>query len=415
MIYKSIFIKTIEYNILLNLGFEFYFLGVYMTNNKYVPTYFLSALGAGGLSVSFFMYLMFLVPHKGVPLATFDFVYPALLKGDWLSFVVAFSLVFIIAFAFFHFKLLIWNSKAHLAFKKTEEYNQLRNSNAEISLMAIPLTFAMTINVCFVLGAVFVPGLWSIVEYMFPFALLGFAVVGYFALKILLEYFARILSAGNIDCSKNNNLSQMISIFALSMVAVGFAAPGAMSHHIEINAIGIFGAIFFMSIAILLLFVKLILGFKNMFEHGVSKEASPSLWIIIPILTLLGITLVRINFGLDHHFDNKLHGSTLFLLTSTILALQLIFGAIGLSVMKKMGYFEDFIHSEEAKSPVSFALICPGVAFMVFGFFFVNFGLTFSGIIAKYSIVYFVMMLPFMYVQYKTVIYFFKLKRKFGL
>ena len=52
--------------------------------DKYSPLYFLSALGAGGLSVSFFMYLMFLVPHKGVPLATFDFVYPVLLKGYWL-------------------------------------------------------------------------------------------------------------------------------------------------------------------------------------------------------------------------------------------------------------------------------------------------------------------------------------------
>ena len=45
---------------------------------------------------------------------------------------------------------------------------------------------------------------------------------------------------------KNNNLTQMISIFALSMVAVGFAAPGAMSSNIAVNAVGIFGAILFL-------------------------------------------------------------------------------------------------------------------------------------------------------------------------
>ena len=380
---------------------------------KFTPMCFLSALGAGGLSVSFFMYLMFLVPHKGSPMATFDFVYPELIKGTWLSFVIAFSLVFILAFALLHFKFLIWNTKQYFLYKKTEAYETLKNSNAEITLMTLPLTYTMTINVCFVLGAVFVPNLWSIVEYLFPFALLGFAINGYFGLKIFFNYFSRLLVSGDFDFTKNNNLSQMISIFAFSMIAVGFAAPGAMSHTIAINAIGIFGALFFAALALLLLVIKITMGFKNMFEHGVSLEASPSLWILIPILTLLGITAIRISFGLDHNFDGALAKSSLFTLTSTILSLQIIFGILGYQVMKKMGYFEKFIESED-RSPVSFALICPGVAMMVFGMFFINFGLTFNGVVTKYSIAYFLLMIPFMFIQYRTVIYFFKLKRKFS-
>jgi len=209
-------------------------------------------------------------------------------------------------------------------------------TNAEVTIMILPLTFAMTINVSFVLGAVFVPGLWTVVEYLFPFALIGFATVGYFALKIFMEYFTRLLTTGDFDFTNNNNLSQMISIFAFVMVGVGFAAPGAMSHHIEINAIGIFGAIFFSAIAILLLILKLVLGFKNMFEHGIAIEASPSLWMIIPILTLLGITFVRISFGLDHHFDQVLAKSSLFTLTSSFIALQIIFGLLGYKVMKEL-------------------------------------------------------------------------------
>ncbi|HIP55778.1 MAG TPA: hypothetical protein EYG97_02015 [Arcobacter sp.] len=385
-----------------------------MLRDNYSPMYFLSALGAGGLSVSFFMYLMFLVPHKGVPMTTFDFAFPALLKGDWLSFVIAFSLVFILAFAFLHFKLLIWNIKQYKMFKLTDKYKKMLTSNAEVTIMALPLTFAMTINVCFVLGALLVPGLWDVVEYLFPFALIGFAVVGYFALKIFMEYFTRLLTTGDFDFTNNNNLSQMVSIFAFAMIGVGFAAPGAMSQNIEMNAIGIFGAIFFMSISILLVVLKLVLGFKNMFEHGIAIEASPSLWILIPILTLIGITFIRINFGLDHHFDQTLAKSSLFTLTSTFLALQLIFGILGYKVMKTIGYFEEYIEGDK-KSPVSFALICPGVAFMVFGMFFVNFGLVANGIIEVNSIVYLLFMLPFMFVQYRTVVYFGKLKRKFEL
>ena len=380
---------------------------------KFTPMCFLSALGAGGLSVSFFMYLMFLVPHKGSPMATFDFIYPELLKGTWLSAVIVVSLLFIILFATLHFKLLIWNIKQFNLYKKSDSYKILKESNGEITLITLPLTLAMTINVCFVLGAVFVPNLWSIVEYLFPFALIGFLLCGFYALKIFFNYFSRILINGDVDCAKNNNLSQMISIFAFSMIAVGFAAPGAMSHNISINAIGIFGALFFSSVALILLVIKITLGFKNMFEHGVSMEAAPSLWIIIPILTLLGITAVRVSFGLDHNFDATLAKSSLFTLTSVVLSLQIIFGILGYQIMKKIGYFEEFINGEN-KSPVSFALICPGVALMVFGMFFINFGLTYNEVITKYSLAYFVLMLPFMFIQYRTVLYFFKLKRKFS-
>ena len=380
---------------------------------KFSPMCFLSSLGAGGLSVSFFMYLMFLVPHPNTPMATFDFIMPALLKADWLTFVVSFSLVFIIAFAFLHFKLLIWNTKQYNLYKKTANYQELINSNSQITLMILPLTYAMTINVCFILGAVFIPGLWGIVEFLFPFALLGFIVVGFFALKIFFEYFSRLLIKGDFDFSKNNNLSQMISIFALSMIAVGFAAPGAMSHNLIINSIGIFGALFFASLALLLMLIKLTMGFKNMFEKGLGLEAAPSIWIIIPILTLLGITFIRVSFGLEHNYATPMAKSSLFVFTSTILSLQIIFGILGYMVMKKMGYFEKYIHSND-KSSVSFALICPGVAFFVFGMFFVNFGLAFNGIIAKYSIAYFVIMIPFIYVQIKTIIYFFKLYKKFS-
>ena len=380
---------------------------------KFSPMCFLASLGAGGLSVSFFMYLMFLVPHPDTPMATFDHIMPALLEGNWLSLVASFSLVFIIAFAFFHFKLLIWNTKQFFLFKKTKAYEELINSNAQITLMTIPLTYAMTINVCFVLGAVFVPGLWGVVEYLFPFALIGFVVVGFFALRIFFEYFSRLLIKGDFDFSKNNNLSQMISIFALSMIAVGFAAPGAMSTNLVVNSIGIFAALFFAALSLLLIVIKFTIGFKSMFEQGLGLEAAPSIWIIIPILTLLGITFIRISFGLDHNYQTPLNKSTLFVFTSTVVSLQIIFGILGYMVMKRMGYFEKYIHSTD-KSSVSFALICPGVAFFVFGMFFVNLGLAHNDIIAKYSLAYFILMLPFMYIQFKTIIYFFKLNKKFA-
>jgi hypothetical protein len=385
-----------------------------MLKENYSPMYFLAALGAGGLSVSFYMYLMFLVPHPKTPLATFEAVYPVIMRGDWLSIISIVAAVFIIIFAILHFKLLIWNVREYRAFKETEAYKGLMSSSAEISLMALPLTFAMTVNVFFVLGALFVPGLWSVIEFLFPVAIIAFIVVGYYAIKIFLDYFSRILQTGNIDCTKKNNLSQLISIFAFAMIGVGLGAPGAMSHYIVVNAIGLFSSIFFISIAFLLIAIKLILGFKYMFEQGISKEASPSLWIMIPILTIIGIALIRISFGLDHHFDTPLQKGTLFVLTSVVFSLQIIFGLLGYKVMKEIHYFKEYIYGQE-KSPVSFALICPGVATMVFGMFFINFGLMSNGVVAKYSLAYFLLILPFTYIQFKTIMVFMKLKSKFAL
>lgn len=383
-----------------------------MLREKFTPICFLSSLGAGGLSVSFFMYLMFMIPHKGIPMTTFEFFYPALVKGDWLSFVSALSAIAILVFAYFHFTLLVWNIKQFNLYKKTPAYTQMRSSNAEVTLMAIPLTLSMSINVCFVLGALFVPKLWSVVEYLFPLAIMGFGIAGYYALQLFIRYFSRLIIKGDFDFTSNNNLSQMISIFTFSMIAVGFAAPGAMSQYLAVNAIGIFAAIFFSMIALLLLFIKLIFGFNTILKQGISTEASPTLWIMIPILTLLGITYIRISFGLDHHFDQKLVSSSLFTFTSAILSLEVIFGIIGYKVMKEIGYFEEFVESEN-RSPVSFALICPGVALMVFGMFFIHFGLHANGVVEQNSLVYFIVMLPFVFIQYKTVRYFFKLKKKF--
>ncbi len=379
---------------------------------SYSPLYFLAALGAGGLSVSFFIYLLFMTPHPGSPMATFNHLWP-LLTGDNLlvSALIALDLVAIVFFAFLHFRLLAWNLREYALFKTTEAYPRLMSSNAEISLMAIPLTLAMSINVMFVLGAVFVPNLWSIVEWMFPAAMLAFLAVGVYALKILITYFARVLTQGGIDFASNNSLAPMIAIFALSMIAVGLAAPAAMSHIKITQAVSIVLSLFFFSTAMLLASIKLILGFKAMMEHGISEAASPSLWIMIPILTLLGITWIRLSHGLHHGFAAHGSPSSLFVLTAAVLSVQILFGLIGWAVMQRLGYFRDYVQGEKGNAG-TFALVCPGVAFFVFGFFFVNLGLVGAGLVEKLSWAYLLLLLPFVFVQFKTVQLVFGLNRR---
>jgi len=378
-------------------------------NSQYNPLYFLAALGAGGLAVTFFMYPNFLLPHPGTPMLTFAQIYPLLMGDDLVTAsLLSIALVAIAGLALLHFRLLFWNISEYRKFKKTENFQSLKGSNREISLMVIPLTLAMSVNVSFILGAVFVPNLWNIVEYLFPLAIAAFTAIGVYALKILGNYFTRLMTTGDFKLSDNNNFSQMVAIFALAMIAVGLAAPGAMSHHKEINAIGMFLSIFFLSLAVALAFIKMILGFHAVLEHGIDKQTSVSIWIMIPILTLMGITVIRLTMGLHHGFEEVLSKPSFFIITSIVLSLQIIIGMIGYSVMKRMGYIPDNSQGADANAG-SFALICPGVAFFVFGMFFLMFGLVQNGLITLMSPMFFVLMAPLVLVQIQTLRVFFRL------
>jgi hypothetical protein len=381
---------------------------------EYSPLFFLGSLGSGGLGVSFYMYLMFMIKHPKTPMATFSDIFPLVAKGDMSSFLIMAALALILFFSLIHFYLLIWNIKEYRLFKTTQEFQNLKKTNNEVSLMSIPLTLAMSVNVCFVLGAVFVPGLWSVVEFMFPIAILAFIAIGIYGLRIYGEFVTRLITKGDFEFEKNSNFSQMLAIFAFSMVSVGLAAPGAMSHHVSISAAGLFFSLFFMILSLLLLLKSLILGFKSMYRYGITKESTGSLWMLIPIATLLGIAIIRISFGLVHNFSSQPSPSSLFFITSTILGLQILVGIFGYKVMKTLGYFESFIHSE-GKSVGALGLICPGVAFFVFGMFFIFFGLLKNNVIEIFSLAYFIILTPFMLVQLKTIQTFFRLFKKLFL
>ncbi|MEZ5716799.1 MAG: hypothetical protein R3D85_17605 [Paracoccaceae bacterium] len=49
--------------------------------DSYSPLYFLASLGAGGLAVTFFMFLFFWVPHPGRPVPIFEDVLSAFNHG----------------------------------------------------------------------------------------------------------------------------------------------------------------------------------------------------------------------------------------------------------------------------------------------------------------------------------------------
>lgn len=372
---------------------------------NYNPLYFLASLGNGGLAVSFFMYFMFMVPHPETAMPTFHDITSYLTGGSvFLATLVVIAYAGVIYFTYRHFYMLVWNVREFNLFKQTEAYSQLKSSNNASAFMAIPLTISMSINALFVLGAIFIPNLFNYIEYLLPFSLIGFLIVGYYAIKIYLSYFTKFLQ-GKFKIDQNNHLGQMLAVFTFSMIAVGLAAPAGISRIMVTSSIATFFSLFFATIAVLLGVILLVLGVRGMLEKGVAMEAAPSLWLSVPITTLLGITFVRLYTGVSHNLFNTIPSpGILFLVLSILISIQIIFLGIGFFVLKQIGYFKQYTHlTGSKKSAGSFTLICPGVAFFVLGMFFVGDGLIKTGIIDQFSVWHFLVLIPFVFSQFKTI------------
>ncbi|SPF78656.1 hypothetical protein ALP8811_02585 [Aliiroseovarius pelagivivens] len=359
--------------------------------DKYSPLYFLASVGAGGLSVTFFMYLMFWVNHPGKPVPVFEDIMAAFTTGSMgMQTAIVVAWVGIAAMVFLNLKYLIWNLKSFSAFRKTEAYTALKNSNAETTILAMPLALAMSVNGMFVAGLVFVPGLWSIVEYLFPFAMAAFLAIGILALSYIGDFLGRVLSKGGVfDVTAHNSFAQMLPAFALAMTAVGFAAPAAMSTNTIVVGVSLVGSTFFGVGSIVYAALALFTAFNSMLHHGTAKEAAPTLMIVIPLMTILGIMFLRQDHGMHVTFD--VHGSAAetMIFLARLIAVQVLFGLLGLVVLSRVGYWKSFVFGNET-SPGSYALVCPGVALSVLLQFFLNSGLVKAGVIDKFSLMYWV-------------------------
>lgn len=357
--------------------------------DKYSPLYFLASVGAGGLAVTFFMYLMFWVPHPNAPVPVFEDIVKAWNGGSIAKqFGIAVALTGIAGFAFLNLKMLFWNLSQFAKFKKTDAYVNLRKSNAETQILAYPLALAMSVNALFILGLVFVPGLWGIVEYLFPMALVAFAIIAALAFIEIGHFLRRILTEGGIfDVTANNSFAQLLPGFALIMSAVGMSAPAAMSTVKVTVGTSLVMSTVVGTIATLYVVIAAVTAFNSMLHHGTAKESGPTLMVVVPFLTIFGIMSMRQSHGLHVMFEDHTAAVSSLMFMTKVLAAQFAFAALGLLVMRRQKYADAFLKGE-GNSAGSYALICPGVALSVMMHFWINKGLVANGLIAKFGVAY---------------------------
>lgn len=379
---------------------------------EYRPLYFLSALGLGGLSISFFVYLLFLVPHPGEPIPNYTHIAAAMSAGTPLTrALLTVTLAFIAYFAIRHYQFLFANIAAYRRFARSPGFEAFRRSNSEVSLMAIPLTLAMSVNVTFVIAAISIPGLWDVKEFLFPAALLTMTVIGGYALVLFGRYLTRIFVHKGFDIEDTNHFSQVLPSFAFAMIATGYSSSAAMSDTRLYVVLGLIGTFLFVTATIAWAVVKLPVSFAGMLRHGMSTEAGPTLWLAIPIFTLLGITLIRDVSGIAHTIlHTQVPPIVWFVAFGFVVSAQLVVALFGYGIMHRQGYFATFV-SGPRRSIASYGLICPGVAFVMF-LFFLHWGLVAPGLVERDSLVHYGLLLVPASVQVVTIRTLVRLNRK---
>ncbi len=384
--------------------------------DTYAPLYFLASLGTGGLAVTFFMWLMHWTRHPGRTVPVFEDIIAAYGAGGMGAKAMILLAVAGIAFyGFLNLKYLVWNLIRYRVWKKTEAYVQLRTSNAETQLLAMPLAMAMSVNVVFILGMVFVPGLWGVVEFLFPLALITFVAIGVLAFSMLGNFFGRVLTVGGFSCAVNNSFSQALPAFALSMIGVGLAAPAGLSATPLVSGAGLILSTFFLVATVLIGGIALVLGMRSMMENGANIDTAPTLSIFIPLLTVISILSLRQYHGLGVHFAMESGGIDRLMMLSQFLSVQLLFALLTWTILSRIGYAARYIFGSDA-SVGSYALVCPGVALSVMIHFWLNRGLVDAGLIAKYSVGYWVISALAITIQLATMWLVLKLNRKhFGV
>lgn len=342
------------------------------SNVEFSPLHGLASLGAGGLSVSFFVWLMFLTPHPDSPVPTFETLAMAqsTTEHGWITLVS--TMVAIMAFT--HYALLgWWLRQGHKLPQDTRL--AMFAGESHIFKMVAPLVLAMSVNAGFVVGLVFVPGLWSVKEYLFPVALLAFLVL--FVVTTERWLTQQSLLKSNELSYQSKGLIELLATFAFAMITVGFSASAAMSDTAWIHTTGVVlsfaGAAMTLWAAVRVLADRL----PNLRAHPIAATATGSLLMGVPILTVLGIAVYRVMMAGKHHFDIELGQGVVTATLGILFLSQLLIFLVATPTLLRSGGWRTLVSEQPQGS--SFSLICPGVGLFVLGMFLVSNGLIPSG------------------------------------
>jgi len=341
-----------------------------MENGKFNPLVFLASLGAGGIVIMPFVLFQYTVSH-GAGLVTRTQLWANGFTGISKFYYLSLETIMIV-FAILHFFLTIYFGVKLVKWLKSGGHKKLIQNPLTNATILVPfISILMTMNVFIGVVRYFVPWMQTNFQSMFLPAMIFWSVI--FVSLILLE-----IKLLGISFSKGFDVDKisfgwLLHPFALGMLSVVGTGIAAMSKDPQIANLAAFMSLIAISMGLFLLGVKMILIFRKHFlaKRLPEKQFLPSFLIVIPNLTLYGLSLFRLGHFLEatkgFHLD-----SYFYIVIGLFFAFEIWYMLFGLNLLRdyfKNHHFKDFYLTQ-------WGFICPLVAFVVLGAFAYKYVLT---------------------------------------
>jgi len=341
--------------------------------DRFNMLWFIMALGLGGTSVAGFSILNYTFQR---PEGVKGLVHPGMIEPNLGTMGAAWSTLYavlsnhILFFGALHVLVLLTTFGLYWAWRrrKPEAYRALLEDNTRNAAIIAPaLAVGMTFNVLLVGGWFNSAWVRAEMQELMGYAFAAWLLILGYTVGTALRIQRRHLEHG-FDVLKMH-FGWLLVPFALGMAAVSGAGIAALAEDPMIARSAFFLSLAPFTMSVFLTAIKLISVFRSQYRKGLPEkiEFLPSFLIVIPIATLLSITLFRYGHFAAHQFPGKLPPIYYAAVTAGAWAFELWYALLGLALLG--GYLKRHLFTLKYFDESQWGLICPMVAMAVLGAF----------------------------------------------
>ena len=347
--------------------------------------WFIMALGFGGTSIAGFAFLNNTMertpPLKGLLYLDKITEFAANMGGAY-AIITNYMHIHMIFFGVLHLATLFACTVYYFKWRRKhpQKYQELLSDTNRNSVLIAPvLAFGMAFNVFLVLGYVYIDWMRINVQLLLPYAAGVYTLLWIWTISMAVRLQAQALQKGfDVD---NMHFGWLLIPFALGMTTVTGTGISYLAHG------GLADLVFFLSItsftmALFLLLVKLFSLFKSHYAKGLPDkiEFLPAFFVVVPIITILTISLLRYGYYFQHKFNVQLPGALFAFVVTAGFGLMTWYMILGLFMLRD--YFKNYLFNNKYFDESQWGLICPMVAYAVLSTFVYKHGMAYTTTIA---------------------------------
>lgn len=334
-------------------------------------SWYIMGLGTGGTAIAGYAFLNYTLPRPEGLTGLLHFGNMGPLAAEmgplyemfyqYLKFHIPFfSLFHLIVMAAVSVLFVMWRVQYPDKFHKIAD-----DPNATSMTIAPVLAFGMTFNVLLVPS--FAMSEWVRANFQ-NLMIYGFAlwfVIWLFGMITAMRSQRAYFNSG--DSPAEAHFGWMLIPFALSMIAVSGAAIAAMAQDPTLSRVTFFLTLVPFTMAVFLVMINLVLIFQAHYKGGLPTiEKLPTFFIVVPITTLISVTLFRYAHFFEKQFDAHVSPMFFVIVLAGGWAFQMWYAGIGLFMT--IDYFKNYMFGRYFHES-QWGFICPMVAAAVLGSF----------------------------------------------